>query len=246
MNGIFGKKECFLAAVMVIFLLLNISTVCNAATPPKVKELKWTTIFPENDYNIQSVKQFRNDIEAFTNGYIKPTLYSVGQLAEVKDVPEVCRTGAIEMTTAAPANYPSLFPLNGALTMFPTAFKSPEQAVYVWRGLFRDLPDIQGEYTKQNQYCLNRTTMPMGITLSRKPIRNLADLKGLKIRSFPGKYFPEMLMKAGAMSNAVPTSEIYEGLTRGLMDAVMTNAAVIESLKFYEAAKYSYRSYIHN
>lgn len=237
-NSIFGKKECFLVAVMVIFLLLNISTVCNAAAPPKAREFKWATPFPESDYNIPTLKQFRNDIETFTNGYIKPTVYTFGQIAEVKDLSEVCRTGAIEMITTAPVYYPSLFPLNAALTMFPSVFKSPEQAAYTWRGLFRDIPEVQGEYAKQNQYCLNRATLALHLTLSKKPIRNLADLKGLKIRSFPGKYFPDMLKKAGATALATPTPEIYEGLTRGLLDAVMTNPPVMDSLKFYEAAKY--------
>jgi len=237
-NGIFGKKECFLVSMMVIFLLLNGFTVCNSAAPPKVKELKWATVLPESDYNLQSVKQLRNDIEAFTNGSIKPTVYAAGVIAEIKDLPELCRTGAIEMTSTAPVHYPSLFPLNGVLTIFPIVFKSPEQAVYTWRGLLRDIPEMQGEYAKQNQYCLNRSTMAPYVTLSKKPIRNLADLKGLKIRDFPGKYFPNMLRKVGASSNPIPTAEIFEGLSRGLLDAVMTNVSVIESLRFYEAAKY--------
>ena len=236
MNGIFGKKECFSVAVMVIFLLLNISTVCDAAAP--VKGLKWATIFPESDYNLPTVKQFGNDIEAFTHGSIKPTVYPTGVITEIKDLPEVCRTGAVEMSSAAPANYPSLFPLNGVLTMFPIVFKNPEQAAYVWRGLSRDIPEIQGEYAKQNQYCLNRSTMARSLTLSKKPIRNLADLKGLKIRDFPGKYFPGMLRKAGASSNPIPMAEVFEGLSRGLLDAAMVSAPVIESLRFYEAAKY--------
>jgi len=238
MNGIFGKKECFLVTVMVIFLLLTGFTVSNAAAPPKVKELKWASLFPESDYNIPSMKEFCKNVETSTNGSIKPIFYPAGVIAEVKDLSEVCRTGAIEMTTTAPLHYPSIFPLNSSLQMFPVAFKTPEQAAYVWRGLFRDLPEIQGEYTKQNQYCLNRTVMARYVTLSKKPIRNLADLKGLKIRDFPGRYFPEMLRKAGASSNPIPMAEVFEGLSRGLLDAAMLNAPAIESLRFYEVAKY--------
>jgi len=238
MNGRLRKKEsCLLVVVAVIFLLIGF-TLCNAAAPPKVKELKWASLFPEGDYNIQSMKQFCNSINNYTNGSVKVTFYSVGQIAEVKELAEVCRTGAIEMATTAPIHYPSIFPLNSVLQMYATAFKSPEQAAYVWRGLYRDIPEIQGEYAKQNQYCLNRTVLAKYVTLSKKPLRNLADLKGLKIRDFPGKYFPAMLRKAGASSNPIPMAEAYEGLSRGLIDAAMMNTPTIESLRFYETAKY--------
>jgi TRAP-type C4-dicarboxylate transport system substrate-binding protein len=34
-------------------------------------------------------------------------------------------------------------------------------------------------------------------------------------------------------------AEVYEGLSRGLLDAAMLNAPTIETLKFYEVAKYA-------
>ncbi len=233
----FSKKElCSLAVVVVILLLIGF-TVCKAADLPKVKELKWAVFFPAADYNSPTLKKFRDDIEAFTNGSIKPRLYWVGQIAETKDLPDLCRTGAVEMTTTAPSYYPSTFPLNATLQTFPWVFKNPEQAVYAWRGLLRDFPEIQGEYAKQNQYCLNRSALAPYDTLSKKPLRNLADLKGLKIR-VTGKRFSKLMEKAGAVPIFIAAAELYEALMKGTIDAVMLTLQTFESLKFYESAKY--------
>jgi TRAP-type C4-dicarboxylate transport system substrate-binding protein len=238
MNDNFRNKKCYLVALVVFSIIVSGLTIGSALAQPKVKELKWASLFPEGDYNIQTMKQFCDSVNNYTNGSVKITFYSVGQIADVKELVEVVRTGAIAMGTTAPVHYPSVFPFNSVLQMYATAFKSPEQAAYIWRGLYRDIPEIQEEYAKQNQYCLNRTVLAKYVTLSKKPIRNLEDLKGLKIRDFPGKYFPAMMRKVGASSNPIPMADAYEGLSRGLIDAAMMNTPTIESLKFYETAKY--------
>ncbi len=231
------KKSYLLSLVLSCVILISFLTG-SALAQTKAKEWKWATFFNQTDYNAPPLKMFRDDITSFSNGAIKPRLYWSGEIAELKDLPALNGDGAIEMTTTAPANYPSLFPLNGVLTMFPVIFKGPAQAAYTWRGLFRDLPEVQAEYAKQNMYVLNRSTMSMYWTLSKKPIRKLADLKGMKIRCVPGKYFAEMLKSAGAVPLATPAPELYESLMRGVLDAVMINPQSFEALRLYEVAKY--------
>ncbi len=233
-----ANKRSYLLFPILLGLILNSFVVCSVLAQTKPKELKWATFFNETDYNAPTLKMFRDDITSFSNGAVKPRLYWSGEIAELKDLPSLNGGGAIEMTSTAPANYPSLFPLNGVLTMFPVIFKHPAQAAYTWRGLFRDLPEVQAEYAKQNLYCLNRSSMGMYFTISKKPIRKLADLKGMKIRGVPGKYFAEMLKSAGAIPLATPAPEIYEALMRGVLDAVMINPQSMDAMRLYEVAKY--------
>ena len=233
-----GKRGLGLLAVTMVVLLLMGFTICEGAEAPKAKELKWALFFPETAYQGPVTKKLRDDIETFTHGSVKPKLYWVGQIAETKDLPDLCRTGAVDMASTAPVYTTTIFPLNSALQMFPVVFKSPEQATYTWRGLLRDFPEIQEEYAKQNQYCLNRTCLSLYRTLSRKPIRHLADFKGVKIRTFPGKYCSEWMKSVGAININFPLSEIYEALMRRVGDAVVVNSQYIESLKLYEVAKY--------
>lgn len=239
MNATSRKKECCLLAVMVVFLLLVGSVICEAAAPAKARELKWASQHSEAYFAMPAIKQYFIDkVEAYTKGAVKIKLYYGGQLAEVKDLPELCRRGSVDMISTSAPYYPSLYPLTSTLNAFPMLFKGPEDSAYVWRALLRDVPEIQGEFAKQNQYCLNRAELSAYLTLSKKPVHNLADFKGLKIRGMAGKYYFDLMASAGAVGLASPISEVYEGLMRGVLDAAMVNVQSIQSMKFYEAAKY--------
>ena len=233
-----GKRGVGLLAAMAVVLPLIGCVLSEAAEQPKAKELKWALFFSETTYQSPNVKKFRDDIEAYTNGSVKPKLYWVGQIAETKDLPDLCRTGAVEMITTASNYHQPLFPLNATLQMFPMLFKSPDQAAYTWLNLWRDFPELQGEFTKQNEYCLNRACLSSYLTVSVKPLRNLADFKGLKIRTFPGRFNSEWMKLLGATNINFPLSELYESLMRRVLDATVVNPQYIESLKLYEVAKY--------
>ena len=231
------KTYRFLTVTVVVLLLVGFN-LCQAADAPKAKELKWALFFAENAYQSSSVKKFRDDIEAYTNGAVKPKLYWVGQIAETKDLPDLVRTGAADMITTSPNYHQAIYPLNAALQAFPMLFKSTEQAAYTWFHLFREFPEIQGEFAKNNEYCLARVTLSKYLTVSTKPLRTVADFKGLKIRTFPGRYNSEWMKSIGAVNIDMPMSDLYEALMRKVMDATALNLQFMDSLKIYEVAKY--------
>jgi len=237
MRNNFDSKVFFVMAA-VLALVVQFAFVGGATAASAVKELKWAVFVPENDYMAPPLKQFRDDVEKLSNGAVKIRIYWPGQLAEVKEMVDVVKTGSVEMSTSAPTFYPSMFPLNVALQSFPMLLSSPEQATYVWRGLFHDIPEVQKEFAGQNQICLNRATLAPYLTLSKKPYRTAADFKGQKVRSIPGKYFSTIMQQAGAVPIVNPIAEVYEGLMRGTLDSVMLNVQVFDALKFYESAKY--------
>ena len=202
------------------------------------KELKWALFVAESIYQGANIKKFRDDIEAYTNGAVKPKLYWVGQMAETKDLPDLVRTGAIDIITTSPNYHQSIYPLNSVLQAFPMLFKNPEQAVYVWLAMQKDFPEIQGEFAKQNEYCLARVSLSTYVIVSTKPLSTVADFKGLKIRTFPGRYSSEWMKAIGATNINVNMSDLYESLMRKVMDGTAINPQFIESLKLYEVAKY--------
>jgi TRAP-type transport system periplasmic protein len=238
MNRSMRKGKSFFLAVTVVVLLLVGVNFCQAADAPKAKELKWPLFVAESVYQGPNIKKFRDDIEAYTNGAVKPKLYWVGQMAETKDLPDLVRTGAVDMITTSPNYHQSIYPLNAILQAFPMLFKNPVQAVYVWLSLLRDFPEIQGEFAKQNEYCLARVSLSSYLIVSSKPLRTVADFKGLKIRTFPGRYSSEWMKAVGATNLNVSMADLYESLMRRVMDATAINPQFIESLKLYEVAKY--------
>jgi TRAP-type C4-dicarboxylate transport system substrate-binding protein len=116
---------------------------------------------------------------------------------------------------------------------------STDEASYIWRGLLHDVPGIQEECANQNQYCLNRNVLSTYLTLSKKPLRTMADFQGMTVRGMPGPYFSRLMEEAGATNNsALPVVDVYEALMRGVVDAVMLVPQDFEALKYYELAKY--------
>jgi TRAP-type C4-dicarboxylate transport system substrate-binding protein len=117
-------------------------------------------------------------------------------------------------------------------------FNSTEQAAYTWWNLFRNFPEVQGEFAKNNEHCLARVTLAKYLTVSSKPLRTVADFKGLKIRTFPGRYNSDWMKSLGANNIDMPMSDLYEAIMRKVMDATALNPQFMESLKIYEVAKY--------
>ena len=75
-------------------------------------------------------------------------------------------------------------------------------------------------------------------TLTTRPIRNLEDFRGLKLR------VPNNLMQVrgtevlGASPTPLPLGEVYTALQQGVVDGVENPLAVLRGGRFYEVAKY--------
>jgi len=241
-RGLKRDGSCFLAVSVVILILVGFN-FCLAADTPKPREMKWALFLAENTYQNQLIKKWRDSIETYSNGAVKIRIYWVGQMAETKDLPELVRTGAIDMMTTGANFNQSVYPLNSTMQGFPMLSRGTERSAYIGYGLLRDLPEVQAEFAKNNEYCLNKATLAEYVLVSKKPIRTLEDFKGKKLRTMPGKYTSEWMKALGAMNHDVPMSDIYESLMRGVLDGVVSNASFIDSLKFYEVAKYVSFSY---
>ncbi len=71
---------------------------------------------------------------------------------------------------------------------------------------------------------------------AKKPIRNLADLKGLKVRVQPSDLWVALVGALGASATPVPYAEVYTGLKTGLIDAAENNYPSYDTAKHYESA----------
>ena len=72
----------------------------------------------------------------------------------------------------------------------------------------------------------------------RKPIRGLADMKGLKIRVQQSDLWVAMMQALGANATPMPYGEVYTALKTGLVDGAENNWPSYESSRHFEAAKF--------
>jgi TRAP-type C4-dicarboxylate transport system substrate-binding protein len=67
-----------------------------------------------------------------------------------------------------------------------------------------------------------------------KPIHNMAELKGLKIRVQGAPIWTRTFAAAGMAPTVIAYSEIYNGIQTGVIQAGENEAAGVEQMKFYE------------
>ena len=73
---------------------------------------------------------------------------------------------------------------------------------------------------------------------AKKPVKTLADAKGLKIRVQQSDLWVALVGAMGANATPMPTGEVYTALKTGLIDAAENNIPSYEGFKHYEAVKF--------
>ncbi|MEJ5991327.1 TRAP transporter substrate-binding protein [Ramlibacter sp. PS3R-8] len=69
-----------------------------------------------------------------------------------------------------------------------------------------------------------------------KPVRNLAEMKGLKVRVQGAPIWSRTFAAVGMSPTVVAYNEVYNGIQNNVLSAGENEAAGVESMKFYEVA----------
>jgi len=69
---------------------------------------------------------------------------------------------------------------------------------------------------------------------ANKPVRNMAELKGLKIRVQGAPIWSRTFAAAGMAPTVIAYNEIYNAIQNGVIQAGENEAAGVEQMKFYE------------
>ncbi|HEX7811564.1 MAG TPA: TRAP transporter substrate-binding protein [Burkholderiales bacterium] len=69
---------------------------------------------------------------------------------------------------------------------------------------------------------------------ANKPLRNLADLRGLKVRVIGAPIWTRTFAAAGMSPTVIAYSEIYNAIQNGVISAGENEAAGVEQMRFYE------------
>ncbi|MDR1573815.1 MAG: TRAP transporter substrate-binding protein DctP [Clostridiales Family XIII bacterium] len=71
-----------------------------------------------------------------------------------------------------------------------------------------------------------------------RPVKTVADLKGLKLRIVPSNMLTEAIGALGAMPQSVAYAETYSALQNGVVDGEEINLTSVYAMKHYEVLKY--------
>jgi tripartite ATP-independent transporter DctP family solute receptor len=199
-------------------------------------EFRAADIQPDDYPTVQAMRYMSEVLNKSTNGKDSIKVYSKSALGNEKDTIEQTKLGAIAMARVNVAPMNNICPMTMVPTM-PFLFRSTDHMRKVLDG------EIGEEILKdcEAQGFVGLAFYDSGarsIYTVKKPVKTIAEAKGLKVRVQQSDLWVSLLEAMGANATPMPYGEVYTALKTGLVDAAENNYPSYESSRHFEVAKY--------
>ncbi len=211
--------------------LLIASTHLATAEPIK---LRVADSFPKGHYLVKLVLEpWMEQVQKRTNNAVTFEHYPAQQLGKAADMLKLTQTGVADIGYVAPAYVSDKMPIS-EVAMLPGAFDHSCQGTLAYWKLARSGVIAEQDYTTNNIRLLLSVSLPQYRILTvKQPVKGVADVNGLKLRSTGGAQ--DLTLRAiGAVPVRMAAPDAYESLSRGTMDGLLFP---LESVVAYGADK---------
>ena len=198
-------------------------------------ELKFATFVPPKYVLHKPIFQkMANDVAAMTSGKLTIRIYPSGALGK-GPVQQYARAvkGIADITMGVTGYTSSLFPRSLLIELPGVATNGIDATAKTWKVMAKHLAS---EYRGTHVLGAYATASSILLT-SKKPVRTLADLKGMKIRT-PSRSAGEVLKAYGASPVSMPANKLYTAMSTGVIDGVLTGPSSLLIFKLIEPTKY--------
>lgn len=181
--------------------------------------------------------RFKQSFEQKTGGKHKLDLFPNGQLGSEEDTVNNAAMGTLDFSVLAVNNVTPFSPTVGVLSL-PYVIQSAEEARKLTMG------EIGKELTANTVRDANVRIVGWAysgfrvLTNSKKPVRTVADLQGLKIRVPKNEIMIATYQAWGINPTPMAWGETFTAVQQGTIDGLELPLAFIDSLKVYEVTKY--------
>jgi tripartite ATP-independent transporter DctP family solute receptor len=206
-------------------------------------EFRSADIHNSDEYpTVVAVKYMSEVLEKKSGGKFKIKVFNKGALGTEKETIDQVKIGALDLTRVNIGPMNGICPLTQVPTM-PFLFHSVDH-------MRKSLDGPAGEEILKSceaQGFVGLAFYDSGARsiYAKKPIKTVADAKGLKIRVQQSDLWVALVTAMGANATPMPYGEVLMGLKTGLVDAAENNipsfdtARHFESVKFYSKTEHS-------
>jgi C4-dicarboxylate-binding protein DctP len=227
----------FTSLVIGLFgLALSGSALAQQPTAASPIVIKFSHVVARDTPKGKGAERFKELAEKATKGRVKVEVYHNSVLYKDKEELEALQLGAVQML--APS-YSKFGPLGlKEFEAFDLPYIFPDSAV---------LHNVtQGPLGKR----LLKTLEPKGITglaywdsgfkvmTANRPLHNVSDFKGLKMRIQSSKVLDAQMRAVGANPQVTTMSEVYQALQTGVVDGQENTPSNIYTQKMHEVQKH--------
>ena len=190
---------------------------------------------PDDYPTVAAVKYMSEVLEKNSGGKYKIKVFNKGALGSEKETIDQVKIGALDLTRV------NIGPMNGICQMtqvptMPFLFHSVDH-------MRKSLDGPAGEEILKSceaQGFIGLAYYDSGARslYAKKPIKTVADAKGLKIRVQQSDLWVALISAMGANATPMPYGEVLMGLKTGLVDAAENNIPSFETAKHFESVKF--------
>jgi tripartite ATP-independent transporter DctP family solute receptor len=217
-------------------LAVAVAAACGVSGAGFAKEYRSADVHPEDYPTVMAVKYISEIIKKKSGGKDSIKVFTGNALGGEKDTIEQTKIGALDFVRINVAPMNNICPETMVPTM-PFLFRSKEHMRHVLDGPVGD--EILKACEKQGYIGLAfYDSGSRSLYTTKKPVKTLADARGLKIRVQQSDLWVALLQAMGANATPMPYGEVYTALKTGLVDGAENNWPSYDTSKHFEVAKF--------
>jgi TRAP-type transport system periplasmic protein len=203
-----------LSLLLVIGIVFLFSTAKESYAGPKT--LRFASYISEHHPVNLSFGWFAKEFEKRTEGRYKVEVYYSGALGKAKELVDLCSSGAVDAIFCAVGYTPEKFILSRGFESIYVTENPVAWGKAIWE-MYCNYQPLKDEWEKKNNIIF---AFPSGMDnntiISKKPIYNVKDLKGMKLRSYAT--IGKMVRILGGEPISLAYPETYDAINRGVIE----------------------------
>lgn len=228
-------RQRALACLMIGGILIAALGVAGPASAGEKVSVKLGHVLDtKHPYHIGAV-HFAERAQALSGGKLEVQIYPSSQLGGEREMAEAIQFGTLESATVMAA-VASRFVREFEVFNLPFLFRDFPHVYKVLDGAFGE--ELSQASSKKGFRLLGIYVGGSRSVYARKPVSDLASLKGMKIRTIESPIVVATWKALGTIPTPTPMPEVYSAIQQGMVDGGEGNVISYNNMKFDEVAPF--------
>jgi TRAP-type C4-dicarboxylate transport system substrate-binding protein len=225
------KGLVIMAGIISLMFMFATSPVDKAYAAEKVINLKVANYFPPPSKQSKITEEFAAELQSRSGGRLKVQFFGGGSLLTGPAMFKGIETGITDIGYSHVYYTPGRMPVCGGIGLpigTPTGWVAAHMA-YDFYEKFKPK-----EFNSVRVLAIHGNAPSM--IISNKPLEKLEDLKGVTIRA--PDISGEIVAALGGTPSPTPMMEVYDAISKGVINGVWAPYETLKTFRFAEVAKY--------
>jgi TRAP-type C4-dicarboxylate transport system substrate-binding protein len=218
------------------FVLAGLAALLSQQALAEPVTLKLSFFGPDTEVNYaKAIKPWIDAVNADPSNAVRIEAYPNGALGKsLPAQPQMILDGVADIAFVNPALVPGRFPDDQVFEL-PGLVANMKEGVQLFQALLKT-NSLRGY---SDYFVIGSLMNANAHVFSRKPVKSVGDLKGLKVR-ISGAVIGQTVKELGVVPVLMPPNEVVEAMGRGTVDALTTVPAAMIDFGIDRVTSYDY------